>query len=1301
MRKGRRRVGLIGAMALLGAVVGAAPREGPKTEAPIRMTVEVNWNLPAAAVAGALGPVIVLELTDGQILGAAVVRPDDRLEPIEPAPGEGPWRVGSSTSGRVRARLEAPMGSSLIVRAGGQQIRVPLVALLEGPQRTAAQAPVQIGVERLPWDTLEVRLGEGDGTAAPGPPVTVQLAANILTPEPTEVRARLVAELRPLRGEELIWRQEFSQTVTTNTTEPPSRALTVPLPRIEGTYVLELRSTWEPVSVAEGSRLGRWLRRRRNAGGAASSTSTRRVTLAVVGPTPAPAAVPERAELASDVVDLSRRLGHRLSASGRSPVLARGDSAWAVPAAALVEPYRRDRLRGWISRTDAELAELGPVNDQGLDWSALSLKATHPGRPHRLTVTVVGGHPSALGVALVVPGGSNRKPRVLLDACASGLPILETGPPLAFSWTVWPDAEEPVLVLLNRSESASVRIGAVELMELTELAPAPAVATVPAGSARTLGLYLAGPRDLDRFGGAQGAGLSDPLRLARNLVSYLDSLGATAAVLPERLADREGRAALEGQGVEDAIGPDALDLVLRILDRQGFSAWLEVDPEGPLPGLPAPGTPEASARGLVRVDCRGLPDGPVYHPLNPEVQAALKRRLVAAIAPRRARPNLKGLLIRLGRGPTLLGGPDTGFDDATFHQFLRATGLESAAREVPGLLDSGPGRFAARSQFLSGAGRMPWLTWRARAIGTLYAVLTRAVAQAAPGAVLAVVTPALDEGPASDEARRADLAGLPPNQAWRAVGLDLEHWPTGDEGPIVLRGVALSPDDLMHDLAISPELDAEVAAQPSRGLLLDVTSRTPSRFGPYLPELSAPGDDSKTPEERADALNLKWEISNLKLEEGPSRAATRLPFGKASTEPDPSALVLRTVPAAEGASVEDLLGHALAAMDARWVFVAGSAVAGQEEAIRRFGAVFRALPGPAAPGPPAKRSDSGVVVRTIEAGSKTYLALANDTPYPTRLATIFQAPASARVEDLGRGFALAPAATADGRQLVLDLAPFGVAAIRVAAPAVRVTSITPYHPAAVLASMEARKAELSRSYARLSRLARAGNAGPPNPGFEPDIELAGVEHSNRPRGWHLASAGAVGNAVVIDNAQPHSGQGSLRLDAPSPPAAALSDPFTPPDGPTLTLHTWLRADRPDTPVRVRFEGNQAGQPFSYQADLTVQPTWQSVLVPIRDLPVGGLDQARLRFELSAGGRLWLDDLALSGSRLSEPERRNTRRTLLAALQAYREKRYADFTRLASSHWARRVDPSAAELEPDRTGLRTDDASALPAGRRLR
>ncbi|HEV3120595.1 MAG TPA: hypothetical protein VGY53_01765, partial [Isosphaeraceae bacterium] len=555
-----------------------------------------------------------------------------------------------------------------------------------------------------------------------------------------------------------------------------------------------------------------------------------------------------------------------------------------------------------------------------------------------------------------------------------------------------------------------------------------------------------------------------------------------------------------------------------------------------------------------------------------------------------------------------------------------------------------PNRFAVREQFLSGPGRMPWLTWRSREIGALYAALARAVAEASPGATLAVSTPGLDDGPAGQEARKSDHAGLPPHDAWRAVGLDLEQWPANEHSLIVLRGVGLSTGDLAHDLATSPELDAQVATRPRRGALLGI-----------------------------DDLELLV----------------------------PHALALRATPLAEGPAGDELFGHALAALDARWVLLAAQTAAGEEERLRRFATVFRALPASDDIGSTAARLPSGVAVRAIESGQNTFVAMANDTPYPLRLETILTIASATNVTDLGRGLQLVPADAPGGKRLVLDLAPFGVAAVRLGAPAVHVAAVKPHHHAAVLASVEARKDDLSRTLLRLSRASQSGDMGPPSPGFEPTVELAAANEPPRPNGWH--TAGNPATTIAIDPVRPHSGQGCLRLEAPAAPGAVLSDSFAPPAGPELTMRAWVRAENADTQVRLLVEGEQAGRPFTRLVELTAQPYWSACVIPLRELPAGGLDRVRLRFELPFAGRLWIDDLSLAGEGLSEPERRNARRTLLAALQAYRDGRFADFARLAGSHWTRQAEPPAriAGRESDRNAPRPGDASPLPSGRRLR
>src|SRR6202034_1763551 len=130
-----------------------------------------------------------------------------------------------------------------------------------------------------------------------------------------------------------------------------------------------------------------------------------------------------------------------------------------------------------IKRSVSEAAKLEPADVSGLAWSAVGLKVAHPERPHRLTLKVRGGEPAALGVALIEPGGGpGSSPRLLLDACASGPPILQDGPSASFTWLVWPSATEMVLVLINRSPEAEVRLGMVTLTELDELSHLPPLA---------------------------------------------------------------------------------------------------------------------------------------------------------------------------------------------------------------------------------------------------------------------------------------------------------------------------------------------------------------------------------------------------------------------------------------------------------------------------------------------------------------------------------------------------------------------------------------------------------------------------------------------------------------------------------------------------------------------------------------------------------------------------------------------------------------------------------------------------------
>jgi hypothetical protein len=656
---------------------------------------------------------------------------------------------------------------------------------------------------------------------------------------------------------------------------------------------------------------------------------------------------------------------------------------------------------------------------------------------------------------------------------------------------------------------------------------------------------------------------------------------------------------------------------------------LDLRLDGPLAGLPPPESAEAVRRGLVRVDARGRAEGPDYSPLHPAVRSAILARAGEAIAVRREHPNLVGLLVRLGPGPTLAGPPVSGLDDETFGRFVAAMLDSQAARGVPGRDPKDPNRFAARRQYLAGPGRAPWLAWRAREVGAMYVELAQALRAAAPGSVLAVATPWLDDGPAGREARRADESGESPLGAWKAIGLDLEQWRPA-EGLVVLRGVGPGVDSLAQELATHPDLDGPVARRPARGLLL--------------------GGDS---------------------------AAGR----------EVEALILSAAP--PGAADEPL-GHALAALDAHWVLLDAAGVAGREAKVARFVRIACALPAQAEPLARPLAPEKGVAARAWSLDGKTLLGLANDTPYTITVEAVLRGSPEAPVDDLGRSLRLEPRVTAAGRNVVLELPPYGVSALRIGGEA-WVDPMKLFPPEAAEVQNRALKARLDRMAQGLS-----SHGGPPNAGFEAPpargavvAEIGGPPPA--PPDWTSSESGV----AALDTALRHSGSASVRFEARTAPAWVVGEPFAPPPGRELELRAWLRSDRKDAPVRVWIEGESAGKTISRRGDLVLGPEWVERHLKVTGLPEPGLERVRLRFELTAPGRLWIDDLAVQDPRAVESETR-AQLVLVKAQQAFRAGRIADFARLANSHWAR-----AAVGEAPPAPVRTGRSAESPAGRRIR
>ena len=146
------------------------------------------------------------------------------------------WRDRVS-KGRSKVRLEAPLGSELVAKIAGQTTRFGLASLLDGPERTPPRSGVDDRGRAAPLGFYRGRLGasrQAMARSSPAAMVPLSVGFNVLTPEPAEVNLHCLAELRPIRGGEPIWRGEWREIIATNALELTRHPLSIVTPRGSG-----------------------------------------------------------------------------------------------------------------------------------------------------------------------------------------------------------------------------------------------------------------------------------------------------------------------------------------------------------------------------------------------------------------------------------------------------------------------------------------------------------------------------------------------------------------------------------------------------------------------------------------------------------------------------------------------------------------------------------------------------------------------------------------------------------------------------------------------------------------------------------------------------------------------------------------------------------------------------------------------------------------------------------------------------------------------------------------------------------
>jgi hypothetical protein len=744
------------------------------------------------------------------------------------------------------------------------------------------------------------------------------------------------------------------------------------------------------------------------------------------------------------------------------------------------------------------------------------------------------------------------------------------------------------------------------------------------------------------------------------LADYLNYVGYNAlmvsvladgsAIYPSRLVDSTPRydTGVFFANAQDPMRKDALELLFRIFDREGLVLIPAIDFSMPLRALEEvrrKGGPESEGIELIdggnqRQTARHPPRqglAPYYNPLHERVQQEMLAVVRELVERYKGHSSFGGVSLQLSAdGYAQLPGADCGYDDETLARFQRDTGVN---------LPSGPNHFERRVELLRGAEREAWLRWRAGALSLFYRRMQAEMARQKRDLKLYLAGAHLFDRPELRQGLEPVLSrSTTKNQdALLGVGIDPELY-RDLEGVVLLRPHRIAPLNSLPGHAVDLELNLD----GSLDRLFADSPQSGSLFYHEPQEARLASFDAKSP------------------------------FKKTYTW-------LASQPAPSGVYNRSRFVHALAALDAKSMFDGGWMLPiGQENELNDVIAVYRRLPD----APFALVGDEGasqpVAVRSLSLDGRTYIYLANDSPWKATITLSVDMPDCA-VRSLNPRRRL-PGLLGSGhrRTWTMALEPYDLIGAAFTSPHVKFSNPQVSLPQD---APEELKEQIDDLFLRAAVL----KDPPPlealgNPGFEQaaDNGIPGWETNDRRSTLEqleqFAGAEAPPNKVQLDERDSHSGNAAAKLATTGEPAILSSLPFAAPKTGWLSVSVWLKtadaARQPD--LWLLLEGQFDGQRYIRKAPIGQGPggsklesEWNEYVFLFPDLPAEGLSPLRLRFQLQQAGEVWIDDI-----RLFDLERLDDGRALALVMSLQladlklKQRQYGDCRQLLEGYWPR-------------------------------
>lgn len=1126
---------------------------------------------------------------------------------------------------KLRVRLTADPGAG----SDSQKptFEVPLSTLLREPYAaTLDELKNRLLIRRVPGDRLRVAMQRDSLVFAPGEALSLEIRPHRLGAAPgsrVEIEWRLKAAAAGDRGPPL-QRHTLTQAAGSDDRLEPV-AIELAAPAAEGVYDLVVTAS---------------VRRLPGGFGLKQKLAERLVQLVVVeGQPPAPrdtAAEPE------NLFELDpTRPGWR----------DRFGSIRFLPGQPRKGPLSFGEIQTWDHPLGAMLQLAPAAGEEQTPWVAYPLPVKEPGRPHVLEVEYPNNVPQTLGISIVEPNAAGAVMPIGLD---SGVHVPaeaanQPAGPARHRLVFWPRTREPYVLLTNRSGQRHAVFRQVRLSALAE----PLVRQRPASprGTRLVAGYLdrplfcenfSAPETLDTWSGRSLDDWQSFYHGARRLMEYLHYTGYNGVILgvaadgstiyPSDVlkpTPRYDTGAFFDSG-QDPVRKDVLELLLRLADREGLRIVPAVHFETPLPELEAllrQGGPQTSGLVWVGPDGTSWRDqqrlqrttGPYYNVLHPRVQQAMLH-VVRELVDRYGRhPSMAGVAVVLSADSyAVLPGTAWGFDDQTIARFSKATGLA-----VPG---EGPQRHAQRARFLSqGKPAEAWRAWRAGVLTDFYSQLAELVA-ARPGARLHLAPTSLLE----HAALRRDLRPALPRRtsapaALLQVGLDLPRLAQVPD-TVLLRPQVITPAETALARTFYPELN-ELGE-------LDRAFDTPQSgslaFHPPL-EAHLASFDAQSPFKQT----YTWLVSQI----SPSQHTNRKRFVRSLAAMDP-----------------------LVVADGGWMLPLG-----QEEALRGLLHVVRGLP--AARFETLDQETQPVTIRWLKRGDRTYVYLVNDSRWQVEVDLSLETPAGCRFVSLDPQRTVDPPAPRGGQQQwQLTLEPYDLVGGWFDAPSVTIESARVAPREEVRLALEQRLEDLG------TRTAVLQNPPPLNVLENPDFERPSEAGGAIP-GWQLAARPGVAAHVEADDSR--QGKQVVRLSSTGAVGSLASRPFLPPATGRISVSVWLRVgqDAPQPAVRLAIAGRlQEGEYYRYATlgagvqTVPLSADWQQYIFQVNDLPLEGLSDLRVRFELLGQGEVFIDDVQVYDLFFRDSEQVELKKILVLAQRKLQLGQLSDCRRLLYGYW---------------------------------